>query len=126
MSKQVLVLPKGSGLTKAEKAQLAEADIIVVEVKTPHEAGTYDVKTKCFRANFSRHRRGGKRVDYNPQDVDFFAVYCAGLPELNIYLIPAGEIKNRCPRLFPHRARVISYAGKSTLERFLNAFEALK
>lgn len=103
-----LVLLSGNGLKR-------------IQVK----AGTYDIKTKCFRANFSRHRRGGKRTDYNPEDVDFFIVYCAGLPSVQLYIIPARKIKNRCPRLFPNRPRILSYKGKETLEQFLNAFSLL-
>jgi hypothetical protein len=103
-----LVLLSGNGLKR-------------IQVK----AGTYDIKTKCFRANFSRHRRGGKRSDYNPEDVDFFIVYCAGLPSVQLYIIPAKNIKNRCPRLFPNRPRILSYRGKETLEQFLNAFSVL-
>lgn len=103
-----LVLLNGNGLKR-------------IQVK----AGTYDIKTKCFRANFSRRRRGGKRTDYSPEDVDFFIVYCAGLPSVQLYIIPASKIKNRCPRLFPNRPRVLSYQGKETLEQFLNAFSVL-
>jgi hypothetical protein len=91
------------------------------------KAGTYDVKTKCFRANFTRHRRGGNRSDYNPEDVDFFMIYCAGMPTLSLYVIPAEQIrgKNRCPRLFPHRDRFSNVPTGCNLEPYLNAFHLI-
>jgi hypothetical protein len=91
------------------------------------KAGTYDLATKCFRANFSRHRRGGKRTEYEHEDVDFFTVYCPGLPSSTIYVIPESEItrRNRCPRLFPHRDRLL-VCSPFSLEKFVNDFELLR
>lgn len=103
---------------------MAGSAINRIQVKT----GTYSLSTKCYQVNFSRHRRGGKRSDYESADVDFFVVYCAGLPRVDLYIIPATEIngKNRCPRLFPHRRKLLEYADSGpSMERFLNAFEVL-
>jgi len=36
--KQILVVPRNSGLTKADRDELREAGIIVVTVRAPHEA----------------------------------------------------------------------------------------
>lgn len=36
--KQILVLPKNHGLTNADRKALREAGVIVVTVRTPHEA----------------------------------------------------------------------------------------
>ncbi len=90
------------------------------------KAGTYDRKTKSFRANFSRHQRG-KRKEYDPEDVDFFMVYCAGMPSFCMYVIPAERlrVKNKCPRLFPHRDRFSNQPGKSNLECYQNAFHLI-
>jgi PD-(D/E)XK endonuclease len=95
-----------------------------IQVKT----GTYDLKTKSYRVNFLRHRRAGDRTEYLTADVDIFAVYCAGGSSLDLYFIPASEItgRNRSPRLFPHRRKLLEYSDAGEcLEKFLNAFEVL-
>lgn len=95
--------------------------VVRLQVKT----ATYDLATKCFRANFSRRRRGKAATNYDGADVDFFVVYCAGLQPVRLYIVPAGAVKNRSPRLFPNRDRLLSIEGKAPLERFLDAFELL-
>ena len=87
------------------------------------KSGTYDLPTKCFRVNFNRRRRGGKRADYDLEDVDFFIVHCAGIHG-PLYIIPATAIKNRSPRLFPHRAKLLEYRD-TEMEQYLDAFDLI-
>jgi len=47
-------------------------------VKVQVKCATYDLKTKSFRANVTRHRRNGRVTQYAVEDVDFFIVYCCG------------------------------------------------
>ena len=89
-------------------------------------AATYRPATKSFQANFTRGQRHGVRRDYAKDDVDFFAIYCAGLPEVAIYIIPAGAVRNRSPRLYPHRTRLLTLPAGASLDCFLNAFEVLR
>ncbi len=87
------------------------------------KSGTYDLSTKCFRVNFDRHRRNGVRSGYDPGDVDFFIVHCAGLVG-PLYVIPASAVTNRSPRLFPHRSKLLVYR-ETEMERFLDAFSLI-
>jgi hypothetical protein len=87
------------------------------------KSGTYDPKTKCFRVNFTRRRRAGVRSDYDPEHVDYFIVHCAGIIG-QLYVIPAGSVKNRSPRLFPHRPKLLAYR-ETEMERYLDAFGLL-
>ena len=91
------------------------------------KAATYDLRTKCYRVNFTRHRRLGARVDYQAGDVDFFVVHCVGLATLELYVIPALAItkQQRSPRLFPHRQKLLAVTQES-FERFRGAFDLLR
>lgn len=104
---------------KTDLILLSKQDIKRLQAKS----GTYDPKTKCFRVNFSRRRRGGKRSEYDPDSVDFFIVHCAGIAK-SLYVIPAISVKNKSPRLFPHRPKLLAYCD-TEMEQYLDAFRLL-
>lgn len=94
-------------------------------LKLQVKSATYDVPTKSFRANLTRHRRAGGRPAYDGEDVDFFLVYCAGLPSVEVYVIPASVVTgNSTPRLFPHREMAFKLREFSW-EAYRNAFHLL-
>lgn len=92
-----------------------------LQVKT----ATYDPQSKSFRANLTRHRRSGGHPWYAEGDVDFFAVYCAGLPSVEIYILPvAAAARTATPRFFPHRK--MTWKSKEICwEDYRNAFHLL-
>jgi len=93
--------------------------IIRIQVK----CATYDVARKRFRANLSRHRRSGDYSPYRVEDVDFFLVYCAGLPSMEFYVVPAELAKQLSINLLPHREKFLKLAF--SWEKFRNAFHLL-
>lgn len=98
---------------------LAKSGVKRLQVKS----GTYDPGTKCFRVNFNRRRRNGKRTEYDLSDVDFFIVHCAGIIG-PLYVIPASVVTNRSPRLFPHRPKLLAYR-ETEMEQYLDAFSLI-
>lgn len=102
--------------------------ILRIQVKS----ATYDLKTKAFRANVTRHRRGadhlGRRsvASYTPEDVDFFIIYCGGLATREFYVTPAKLVIGRTDmKIYPHRLKGV-FAGGPEWERFRNAFNLLE
>lgn len=89
---------------KTDLVILTERRVIKIQVK----AAGYDLPSKAFRANLTRHRRGG------------------GLPTMEFYVIPASLADgNATPRLFPHREKALSF-GDFSWETYRNAFDLLK
>lgn len=101
---------------------LLASRVVRVQVK----AATYDTKRKRFRANLSRRRRGGGASRYDPGAVDFFIVYCAGLQQMEFYVIPASlQLKSPTAALLPHRQRFANFST-FTWESYRNAFHLIK
>lgn len=107
---------------KTDVVILVDHRVIKIQVK----AATYDTASKSFRTNLTRHRRMGGHPNYSDTDVDFFIVYCGGLPALTFYVIPAAATNdNATPRLFPHREKAVTFSDVS-FEDYRNAFALLK
>lgn len=105
-------------------------DLLVIQGKSilriQVKSGTYDARTKSFRANITRRRRGGKAGNYSLDDVDFFIIYCGGLAGLTFYVAPAALVIGRSDmRVYPHREKG-NDADSRNYERFLNAFDLLR
>jgi hypothetical protein len=72
------------------------------------------------------HRRGGGHPWYDDADVDFFIIFCPGLPSMEFYILPADLAKRTSsPRLFPHRPMKWSLKD-FTWETYRNAFDIIK
>lgn len=95
-------------------------------VRIQVKSATYDVKTKAFRANVTRHRRTAEtRGDYSLADVDFFMIYCGGLDTRQFYVVPAQLVIGRSDmKLYPHRAKEPMKEGPAW-EEYLNKFDLL-
>lgn len=94
-------------------------------LKLQVKSASYDPPTKSFRTNLTRHRRGGSHPNYVEEDADFFLVYCAGLPSVEMYVIPSSVVNgNSTPRLFPHREPAFTFREISW-ESYRNAFHQL-
>lgn len=94
-------------------------------LKLQVKSAGYDAATKSFRTNLTRHRRAGGHPNYVEDDVDFFLVYCASLPALEVYVIPVAVVSgNSTPRLFPHRDMAFKIR-KISWEAYRNAFHLL-
>jgi hypothetical protein len=101
---------------------LHERSILRIQVKS----ATYDLKTKAFRANVTRHRRGGRKTSYTLEDVDFFIIYCGGLDTLKFYVTPANLVIGRTDmKLYPHRQKG-AFLGGPEWEKFLDSFDLLR
>lgn len=97
-----------------------------IVLKIQVKSATYDLKSKSFRGNLSKHRRNGDHLNYSMDDVDYFIVYCGGLPSLEFYVIPADIVTdNRTPRFFPHRDKAMEFTDFSW-EIYRNAFQLLE
>lgn len=107
-----------------------KTDLLILDgqrlLRVQVKSATYDKKTKAFRANVTRHRRGGGISRYTLTDVDFFIVYCGGLSVLQFYVVPAVEVVGRNDlKLYPHRPKG-NFPGGPDWERFNGAFERLR
>lgn len=100
---------------------LSQRNVIRLQVKT----ATYDLERKRFRANLSRHRRSQDYVPYDDDFVDYFVVFCAGLPSLEFYVVPARLVKGQPSiNLLPHRPKVRTMPN--SWEEYRNAFDLLR
>ena len=92
------------------------------------KSATYDPKTKRFRANTTRHRRGAKERRFHDNgDVDYFVIYCGGLPQIELYVIPSEVIGTRpCLNLVPNRDKYSNFHNLVSWESYRNAFHLLR
>jgi len=105
-------------------------DLIILRGNKLHriqvKSATYDKKTKAFRANVTRHRRGGKMTSYTLDDVDFFVIYCGGLETLQFYIVPANKVIGRTDlKLYPHRPKGLMGERSVDWIDYNNAFHLL-
>ena len=101
---------------------LSNSRVTRIQVK----CATYDVDRKRFRCNLHRRHRGGTHSVYAREDVDFFIVYCAGLPMPEFYVIPETLIGGvPSINLLPHRARQANFSEFSW-EQYRGAFRLLE
>lgn len=95
-------------------------------VKAQVKCATYDIKTKSFRANVTRHRRNGQVTQYSVEDVDFFIAYCCGFDSPVFYVVPAAKVLERADmKFYPQRKRGFTDRAVDW-EMFKNAFDLIR
>lgn len=106
-------------------------DLIVVNdnkiCRIQVKSATYDIKTKAFRANVTRHRRGSSGVTpYLLEQVDYFVIYCGGLEITQFYVVPSKHVIGRYDlKLYPHRVKGPLEGRSVDWAEYRNAFYLL-
>lgn len=79
-----------------------------------------------FMTMLQTRDRDGNHIRYKSEDIDFFIVYCAGLPAPEFYVIPACVgIERHSVTMFPHRTRLIKLT-RFDFEIYRDAFHLLR
>jgi SAM-dependent methyltransferase len=107
-----------------------KTDLLIVQgqqiIRIQVKAATYDKDRKRYRVSLSRHRRNRDYATYSNGDVDFFIVYCGGLPQLEFYVIPTALIQGQPSiNLLPHRPKML-HQSEFTWEDYRNAFHLIR
>lgn len=106
---------------KSDLGILCNGRFLRIQVK----CAVYDTRAKRFRCPLKTRDKDGQHIPYNPDDIDFFVVQCAGLQEF--YIVPSAIGCNTPDmNMFPHRDRIASLSDRRVnWEVYRNAFHLL-
>lgn len=106
---------------KADLAVFVRGRLLRIQVK----CATYDAQTKRFRTMLQTRDKAGNHIGYQDGVVDFFIVYCPGVPAF--YVIPASVgNSNQGVNLLPHRQRLFGLERNVDWEQYQDAFDLLR